>query len=715
MALTAGERIGPYEMVEPIGAGGMGEVWKARDTRLGRIVAIKRLKGQHGARFEREARAVAALNHPNICQIHDVGPDYLVLEYIDGKPLAGPVPVPEAVRLAIQIASALEEAHGRGILHRDLKPANIMVTGKRMAKLLDFGLARFADVPASDVTTFDGTLTGTPAYMSPEQASGKPLDERSDIFSFGAVVYELVSGKRAFGGASAAEAMSSVLRDEPEPLHVSAALTEIAMRCLRKSPAERFQTVAEVRGALESISGKQVELQPSIAVLPFANMSRDADDEYFSDGLAEEILNVLSHIPGLKVTARTSSFAFRGKEQDVRKVAEALGVRTILEGSVRRAGSRIRVTAQLINAADGYHLWSERFDRELTDVFAVQDEIAAAITGVLQIKLTGEPATALPHEPNLSAWEAFLKGRNQYFKYSPEAFARAEDYYKQAIALDPLWASAHSSLGWLYFSGLGTFGLRPIREVVPLARAAARKALELLPSDPMAHVVLGSLAALHDYDWNEAEEQFRLVRAPDFSPPEVHSLYATNYLLPLGRFEEAIREGAKAIAQDPLNVRWRGAQAFSLLCAERYEPAIAEARKALELDDKTFTPHLAMAWSYALQRKPAEARAAVEEAVRISPWHPMAAGLLAGLLAQAGEKEEAEKLIAVMSGMIPAGMMAYHFIRSEIDAAIDWYERDIELRQPGAAMTAAAGFLRPLRASPRWPKLAKMMNLPAKV
>jgi TolB-like protein/Flp pilus assembly protein TadD len=688
----------------------MGEVWKARDTRLGRIVAIKCLKGPQGERFDQEAHAVATLNHPNICQIYDVGPDYLVLEYVEGNPLRGPVPVQEAVRLAIQIASALEEAHGRGILHRDLKPANILVTAKGTTKLLDFGLAKLTTHTDADVTnTIEGTLMGTAAYMAPEQAQGKPLDERSDIFSFGAVLYEMVSGDRAFSGDSMVDVLSAVVRDEPRHLQSSPEMDRLVMRCLRKVPAERFRNMAEVKVALESISEKRTGQQPSIAVLPFANMSRDADDEYFSDGLAEEIINAVIQIAGLKVIARTSAFAFKGKNEDVRRIAEALGVTHVLEGSVRRSGSRLRVTAQLIHAADGTHLWSQRYDREMTDVFAVQDEIAAAITGALKVKLTGKAAAARPHEPNLQAYEALLRGRQQFHKNSPEAYVRAEGYVKQAIELDPQWADPHSDLGGLYFI-LGFFDSRPLSEMMPLARSEARKALELFPSEPTAHALIGVIAASHDYDWKEAEEQFSLARASQSFPPVVHDMYALFYLCPLGRFEEAIQERAKAIAQDPLNALWRGHQAWTLVCAEMYESAIAEARKVLELDDKHQAAHMMIAFSYFFQGKPGKAREPAEEAFRIAPWEPLAIGLLAGLLALAGEKDRAEKLIATIK--VSTGMMMYHLICSEIDAAIDSYQRDIELRRPNAPVIASAGFLKPLRASPRWPKLAKMMNLP---
>jgi serine/threonine-protein kinase len=357
MPLSVGERLGPYEILAPIGAGGMGEVYKAKDTRLDRIVAIERLHGHTSdssrARFEQEARAIAALNHPHICQVYDVGPDYLVLEYIEGKPLVsqqspGPVPVDEAVSVALQIAAALEEAHSRGIIHRDLKPDNIFKT-RTGIKILDFGLAKLA-ADADATRTAEGTVMGTAAYMSPEQAQGKSGDARSDIFSFGAVLYELLAGRRAFTGDSMASILAAVLNADPAPIQAAPALHQVVMRCLRKAPEQRFQTIAEVKKALEQVTAKPAEKQPSIAVLPFANMSQDKEQEYFNDGLAEEIINLLAQIPGLKVIARTSAFAFRGKEQDIRAIAGALGVSTVLEGSVRRAGNRIRVTAQLISA-----------------------------------------------------------------------------------------------------------------------------------------------------------------------------------------------------------------------------------------------------------------------------------------------------------------------------------------------------------------------------
>ena len=712
-AWSIGAHIGPYLLLAPIGAGGMGEVWKARDTRLDRIVAVKRWIGRLSTRFEQEARAIAALNHRHICQIYDIGPDYLVLEFIEGQPLQGPQPVEDAVRLAVQIAEALDAAHGKGVLHRDLKPANIMVTSEGLVKLVDFGIAKQMTDQERTVTV-ETTVMGTAPHMSPEQAQGKPLDARSDVFSFGAVLYELLSGRRAFSGENSIATMAAILHTEPGPLDAPPALEEIVKRCLAKSPGQRYRTMEEVRASLQSISRKVEEIQPSIAVLPFANMNRDGDDEYFSDGLAEEIINALTQISGLKVIARTSAFAFKGRNEDIRKIAQALGVTHVIEGSVRRAGSRLRVTAQLVHAADGAHLWSQRYDRELTDVFALQDEITAAIVGTLKVKLTGPRATARAHEPSLRAYEAFLKAKpllqtRLFFKTWEEQGARAEEYLKQAIALDPQWADPHSALAQRY--SYGAFSSRR-NEMIALARTEAWKALELLPSEPMAHAVLGSIAATHDYNWKEADEQFALARTSESLSLSVHDLYAGSYLSPLGRFEEALQQTEKVIAQDPLNMLCRGRQVRILLLAEMYERAIVESQKVLEFDERHNSAHSVIALAHFFQGKLPEAREWAEEAFRRTPLNPLAAGLLAGLLKQSGETERAEKLVTTLRGMIPLGMILYHVVCSETMPLSIGMNTRSNSAMPFAAEWACAGFFRPLRSSPRWLKLARMMNLP---
>jgi eukaryotic-like serine/threonine-protein kinase len=712
MERKPGDRIGPYELVSAIGKGGMGEVWKAWDKRLHRDVAIKFCAHQFSDRFLREARAIAALNHPNICTLHDIGPDYLVMEFIEGTPPRGPLAPPEAVRLALGIAAALEAAHIRGITHRDLKPVNILVTQSGL-KLLDFGLALVNDNSPVDIAdaptalSVAGAVMGTVAYMSPEQAQGKPADARSDIFSLGVVLYEMLSGRQAFAGNSVGETMAAIMRDEPAPLDAPANVAAIITRCLRKSPASRFQTMSEVHEALEQVKAMPAGNTASLAVLPFVNMSADKENEYFSDGLAEEILNLLAKIPALKVIARTSSFAFRGKDQDIRKIAEALGVAHVLEGSVRRAGNRIRVTAQLIAAADGSHIWSERYDRELTDVFAVQDEIASAVAGALRVRLAGAPPSR--HQPNLAAYEAFLQGRHQMEKLNPEGYELGRKYLDQAIALDPEYAEPHSALGEYYYY-LAISNLRPSREAMPLARAAATRALELEPSNAGAHAVLCFVAAFYDYDWTEAEKQHRLTTAGQ--APAWALAVAALHLNPLGRFEQAVREMEAALAQDPLNVVPRTLLLSSLNWAGLYDRAIVEARKAIEIDEHTWNYHLSLALGYSYQGRFAEGREPAERAFQLAPRHPYSIGNLAGILACLGEKDRADQLVAQMPETAATGLMFYHCYCSNIDAALDWCEKAIEIRHPGAVSAACSTFLKPLRESPRWAAIAKKMNLP---
>jgi eukaryotic-like serine/threonine-protein kinase len=697
-------------LIEPIGMGGMGEVWKARDTRLDRIVAIKRLKGEHNSGFQQEARAIAALNHPNICVLHDIGPDYLVMEYLEGRNLGGPLSLEGALRVAGQIAGALEAAHTRGILHRDLKPANVIITASG-AKLLDFGLARIMTGSDADaLTTVAGAIAGTAAYMSPEQAQSKKLDARSDIFSFGVLLYEMLTGTRAFGGESMLDILNAVVRDDPAPMQSPAA--EIVKRCMAKQPSQRFQSMSEVRTALQQILIKPANSQPSIAVLPFANMSADKDQEYFSDGLAEEIINALAQIPGLKVTARTSAFAFRGKEQDIRKIAEALDVRTILEGSVRRSGNRIRVTAQLINAADGYHLWSQRYDREMEDVFAVQDDIAAAIAGALRVKLGAAPER---YRPNPEAYEAYLKGRHLLLTFTRAGMENGREYLERAIELDPNFAPFHSALGSYWFTKTN-LGWTPILETMPKIRAALRRALQLEPSLPEAHAMLGILAAFHDYDWTGAEQEFRQAMAIEPVSVPVRIEYG-RYLLFSGRVQEPLRQFRLATEQDPLNVLVRYWLGAVLVRGGKEEEGVAELKRAVETMPHFALDHV-MALGYFSKGKLGEAVAAAENANKTAPPDDkIHFGLLAGLLRiTGGDSERVAALLRLLDGRVYGTSIAlaiFHLICGEIDQAADWVAKSAEERYVGTLFFINGTRLGDrLRASPRWPALAKMMNLP---
>jgi TolB-like protein/tRNA A-37 threonylcarbamoyl transferase component Bud32 len=714
MSLSAGSKIGPYEILSALGAGGMGEVWKARDTRLDRIVAIKTLKGQHTARFDQEARAIAALNHPNICQIYDIGPDYLVLEYVEGAPPKGPMPPATAVRLALEVASALEEAHRRGILHRDLKPANILVT-ERGAKVLDFGLAKLAADSDSDATqTMDGTILGTAAYMAPEQAEGKPLDARSEIFSFGVMLYEILSGTRAFRGNSTATVLSAVLRDDPAPLDSSPELKRIVSKCLSKQPADRYPSMTDLRTALEQLStSKPAEQKPSIAVLPFANMSRDADDEYFSDGLAEEIINALVKVPGLKVIARTSAFSFKGQNIDIRKIAEMLGVTTVLEGSVRRSGNRIRVTAQLITAADGTHLWSERYDREMADVFAVQDEISAAISEALQLKLSPQAAAKTRYTPKLPAYEALLKAKYFHWKVTVESMEQAQAFYQQAIALDPQYALAHAAYAD-YLYGRTTVGMSSPREVSPIARALAQRATELDPSLPEVHTSLGQIAGMFDYNWKEADIQFALGTANDAASAHCYLTYGA-VLLESGRPKEAVEQLERALQGDPLQTTTMSVLGNCLGALGRYAEAEEHLRQAIYLDGNLWG-YSNLAINYAARGMFAEALPIAEKGFALTPWFAVSVGVYAGVLVRVGQPERGRELIQKLgSGEkygTSSGWAIFHSCCGEIDPAADWYGKSIEERDPMGLFTIQSAIGEPVRASARWPKLAAMMNLP---
>jgi eukaryotic-like serine/threonine-protein kinase len=651
------------------------------------------------------------------------------MELVEGVTLAeriasGAMPTREVLDVASQIAGAIEEAHRHGVLHRDLKPANVMLSHRRgssdlpVVKVLDFGLAKLIESDLEVTRTAAGTLLGTPAYMAPEQVEGRPLDERADIFSFGATVYEMASGRRAFAGSSIFELMSAVMRTDPEPLQTSPALDRIIRRCLQKDPAQRFQTIAEVRAALatarDSTSPTLTDTKPSIAVLPFADMSAAKDHEWFSDGLAEEIINTLAHVPGLTVIARTSTFAFKGKQEDIRRIADVLGVSFVLEGSVRRAGDRVRVAVQLIEAATGSHRWSERYDRHMGDVFAIQDEIAHAIAATLQVKLTGG-SIQRRYTPGLPAYEAYLRARYHWAKGTPESLARCKEYCEQAIALDPKFALAHIGLADHYLFLATGVGVVPAHDAMPAARAAAQRALDIDPSLPDAHAVLGVVAGVYDYNWKEAEREFRLALTQDLIPPttDVHVRQAYFYLVAIGQPLEAIHQLQRALQSDPLNTVGRNNLALCLGMAGRHREAVEECRRTLEVDENNSVAYSLLSVSHYLQGMMSEALAFAEQAFALAPWSALTTGRLAGLLASSGNTRRAEDLVqklrqAPESYAAPRGLSVFYFHQGDIDRAADWIVKSIEQRDATAPYYAR----RHCQSSSRWPQLARLMNLP---
>ncbi len=744
--LMIGKTLGHYEITSQLGKGGMGEVYQAKDLKLGRDVAIKVLPDEFAketdrvARFEREAKLLASLNHPNIAAIYGLEEsgetNFLVLELVEGETLADqikkhPIPGEESLKLALQIAAALETAHKKGIIHRDLKPSNIMVTDEGSVKLLDFGLAKLygqdaslstsptADFPATQA----GAVLGTVAYMSPEQAQGRPADARSDIFSFGAVLYEMLSGRRAFVGDSSFAVMTAIVKEDPPALQISQSLDKIVRRCLAKQSSGRYQTMSEVKAALEQFTAeratvKATEPQPSIAVLPFVNMSGDKEQEYFSDGLAEEIINALTQIPGLKVIARTSAFAFKGKQEDITKIAEALRVSTILEGSVRKAGNRIRVTAQLITAADGSHLWSERYDRQMTDVFAIQDEIAQAITDKLRVHLSGDyPLVKQPTE-KMEAYNLNLKGRHHLYRMTPEGLAKGKEYFERAIEMDSHYASPWHGLAAVYHLSSTYFGAAPSRIAYEQSRQAVLKALELDRLLPEAHAHLAMLLA-SEFDWKGAESEF--LRALELGPGswEVWDLYSLYFLIPMRRMEEALAAMRQAGELNPLSPLIQTAIALLYGAMRQYDQAIAHCANAIELDPQSFSANALLGGTYVHKGEFDEGIRIIEAAASSLGRHAAHQGILGWAYAAAGRTREAhqlleELLVAARNAYVPASYVAMVYSGlGEIEECLDWLHKGAEEREFGIFQVFYYPSFDQIRSHPRFLALLLIMNLEA--
>ena len=722
-----GTRIGPYELISRIGAGGMGEVYKARDTRLDRTVAVKFISAfdardsQARERFEREARAVAALNHPHICTLYDIGSeddvDFLVMEYVDGATLRGPMTGEEARRLALQIATALATAHRHGILHRDIKPANVMITANGV-KLLDFGLAKSIAAGADVTFTSEGTVLGTVAYMSPEQAQGCRLDARSDIFSFGAVLYEMVSGDRAFGGTTTPQVLSAILRDDPLPLWPASPLEPIIRKCLAKAPGERFQAMEEVIHALELVGVAPRKEAPSIAVLPFTSMSADVDNEYFSDGIAEEIINALTQLEGLHVAARTSSFSFKGKPVEIGEIARRLNVRHLLQGSVRRAAGRVRVMAQLVDASNGFQIWSERFDRDLADIFDVQDEIARAIVRRLKVEFAIEDAARLVKvtTTNMEAYQAYLQGRAMLYRRGPW-IARALESFKRAVELDEGYAQAWAGLADAYtvlcYSGYD----RPDR-AMPEALAAATRALEIDPGSAEAHNALACASLLWERDFNRAEREFLHALALNPKYIQARCWYGLFFLQwTVGRLEEGLAQARQALEADPLSAYAAMVLSFALGTMGRADRALAYAKTAVEQDPQSFVGRWELAIAHHWNGQYEEALSVLEALWAESPYNIWVTIRIVPTYAKVGRLEEAR---AIYDGLLARREREYvpPFVLAVCETALGDHEAAIascvaavEARDVLLALFHSwMPDLEPVRADPRFADLMQRFN-----
>ncbi len=745
--------LGPYAVLDKIGEGGMGVVYRARDTRLDRLVALKVIlpadaadpdpstgsgssraqsRNDRRRRLLAEARAASALNHPNIVTVYDVGSsdgvDFIAMEYVAGRTLAQltarhGLPIDEVLRHAVQIADALVAAHAAGIVHRDLKPANVVVTDEGRVKVLDFGLAKRVTPVASDAETataasLEGTVSGTLSYMSPEQLEGRPVDGRSDIFSFGAMLYEMATGRRAFHRDSAAGVIAAILGEPPaSAADVPAPLSAVLTRCLSKNPAERFQSAAELRGALEQARAGAMAppARPTVAVLPFANLSSDTGD-YFAEGLTEEIINALTTVPGMLVTARTSSFAAPGRGGDLVEIGARLGVAHVVEGSVRRAGARIRVTAQLVRVSDGCRVWSERYDRELTDVFAIQDEIAGAIVQTLRGRLTHDRVAAKAPTADLDVYNLYLEGRHHFLKGTADGLAHGRTCLEQAIARDPQFAVAYDALAELHWY-TGFYGTVAPKEAFSAATWAVLRALEIDDGLGAAHAQLGMLRKELDYNWPEVRREFD--RALELSPtsPVVRLRHAISGLMPHGRIKEALAELRPLLDADPLSplMHW---WLVVLLCLDRDLEALERAAAHfVALEPSHPYAQFSIAMVHLLTGDFAGAVASFRSAADLSGRAPQALGYLGLCEALAGNAGGARTVLAELHeraalSYVPPSAVAWTMLGlGDIDGTFEWLGRAVEVRDPWIIPIRTHPVFDPLRPDPRFQALLRRMNL----
>jgi serine/threonine protein kinase len=664
-----GRKLLHYDVIESLGEGGMGVVYKAMDTRLNRPVALKFISPsrvgdpQDRARLVNEARSAASLRHPNICTVYDIeetaeGQTFISMAYLEGESLRdritkqGRMPVDETIRIVSQVAEGLREAHARGVVHRDIKSANILLTDRDEAVILDFGLAK---LPATGSVTQTDTFSGTVAYSSPEQIRGERVDARTDLWSLGVVWYEMLTGVLPFSGETVASQMRSVLDAPPAPIRslrgdVPAGVERILSQLLNKTVAQRTPDastlLANIR-ALRSEPASNAPKTPSIAVLPFANMSNDPEQSYFCDGIAEDIINDLTRIEGLRVAARTTSFAHRATSVDIREIGTQIGVDSVLEGSVRKAGNRLRITAQLIDVSNGYHIWSERWDRDLADVFAIQDEIAKAITDALRVKLTAteRKAIAAAGTSNLEAYDLFLQGRRRIYE-GRRALFESRLFLQAAVERDPNFARAHATLA---LAGIFVSQFFPdqAEDLIPQSRQAAERALAIDPELPEAHTAKAYLLALMG-NRDEAEAAFK--KALALNPDQYDARYFYGRLLfPQKRWSDVIEQWERAIEIDPEEYQCACliVTAYQELnCTPEQRKALLERAKQRTLNYVTRHPESPRAYYlgsgiYFDLGERSEGMRWVDKALRVDPSDPGVHYNVACTLARAGERERA--------------------------------------------------------------------------
>jgi serine/threonine protein kinase/Flp pilus assembly protein TadD len=803
-----GKELGHYRVLSLLGSGGMGEVYLAEDTRLRRKVALKLLPAELTAnrdrllRFEQEARAASALNHPNILTIHEIGEAedrrFIAAEFVDGETLrsrllSGPLKIGEALRFAEQAASAIAAAHAAGIIHRDIKPENIMLREDGLVKVLDFGLAKLTEKKTEDVdneattraqvNTQAGMILGTVAYMSPEQARGKQVDARTDIFSFGVVLHEVLAGKPPFEGENAIEIFGSILHKEPVPLsrqmpEVPREIERIINKALRKDREERYQTakdflidlkdlretlafgerlkrshshdaenatailsaaggntsnrtdetnysfarqikhhkrlavtvliallVCSIGFGYYSLSAKKSTLnaggKKSIAVLPFGNASQDPNAEYLSDGITESIINNLSQLSDLRVMSRSSAFRFKNNQTDTKNVASELGVESLVTGDIKQIGDQLIINVRLIDARDDSQIWGNQYLKTSADIIAAQDEIVRSVVQNLRLKLSySEQLPSKNYTENAKAYELYLRGRYHYFKVTESESRQAIGFYQQAIDVDPNYALAYAGIADAYRT-LSISGSMPSREAMPQAKAAARKALEIDENLAEAHIALGWVGLLYDWEWRTAEDELK--KAIELAPnnSEAHIAYA-NLLSHLGRHDEAVPEGKRARELDPLSLFANALEGHFLFFAGRNDEAIARLQKTLELEPDFWLAHAVLVRVYDYQKRYPEAIAEAQKAKEFSGGDFYTVMELGYELAKSGNHEQAKKVLAELKSLaaqkyIPTyGFALVYNGLGEREEALKYLEKSFQARE---------SLLLFINIDPRWDRL----------
>ncbi len=756
-----GRKISHYEILEQVGEGGMGVVYKARDTRLGRNVAIKIVNAEFTERFQREAKAIAALNHPHICTLYDVGEHegapYLVMEYVEGKPLKGPLSVHEALPFAIQVCEALAAAHKARIIHRDLKPDNILLTPQGGVKMLDFGLAklqrRLEEDTLTATITVRGVITGTAPYMSPEQAQGEPVDERSDIFSFGAVLYELLSGRRAFRRETMAATLAAVIASEPSPLaEASPQLARIVDKMLAKKRESRYQSAEELLGDLTAAWGKGLtrrRLWPALAaaaliviaaggmfnvrglrtdvmawlrtpapsvklaVLPFLNADGNSDAEYLCQGISDNLITDLSRLPDVKVLSRDSVFRLASQTRESRQFRSRLGASVIVRGRLTKGRDSLSIRAELVSTSDDTLLWREEYKRSNSDARAIEQDIAHNVAGRLQVKPGGTKQSRLPAQNvNSESYLAYLQGRYYWNTRTEENLRKSKEAFQQAVDWDPGYA-----LGWAgladSFLMLGAWSLFGPQDSYPSAEYAAKRAIEIDEAQAEPHATLGYLKTLYERDWAGADREFRraIQLKPDYAT--AHHWYAFYYQT-IGKISRSLEEIETARELEPLSQVIISEVPVFYLYDKQYGRAEREARKVVDLNPSLSYARIGLAHIYAAEGKRQDALAELDRASASSRLGVTLLGKVAAIYAILGEQDRARAILKTLNEqeryVSPGGLAAAYANLGEKDRAIECLERSLEDKSLVASWLRAPEF-DPLRSDPRFRALFTRLGL----